>query len=268
MKHNSILLNMRKVVEITTGSGKYETILEEAVWNPGKTAAIVCDMWDKHWCRSAAQRVAEIAPRMNEVLLELRRRGVLIIHAPSDTMEFYKDHPGRNLAKSAPTVETSVPMQSWKSLDLHMEGELPIDDSDGGCECEPKCKVGLPWTRQIETLVIMEEDAITESAEALYLMKQRGIENVILMGVHTNMCVLGRPFGIRQMVIQGQNVVLMRDMTDALYNPSMRPNVDHFAGTDLVIGHIEKYWCPTVTSDQLIGGQPFRFKADTRILHT
>ena len=54
-------------------------------------------------------------------------------------------------------------------------------------------------------------------------MRQRGIENVIVMGVHTNMCVLGRPFAIRQMVYQGQNVVLMRDMTDTMYNPQMRP---------------------------------------------
>jgi alpha-L-fucosidase len=27
--------------------------------------------------------------------------------------------------------------------------------------------------------------------------------------------------------------------------------------------HIEKYWCPTITSDQIIGGSPFRFAADS-----
>ena len=36
---------------------------------------------------------------------------------------------------------------------------------------------------------------------------------------HENMCVLNRPFGIRQMVYQGQNVVLMRDLTDTMYDP-------------------------------------------------
>ena len=39
------------------------------------------------------------------------------------------------------------------------------------------------------------------------------------LGVHTNMCVLGRPFGLRQMAKNGKNVVLMRDMTDTMYNP-------------------------------------------------
>ena len=93
-------------------------------------------------------------------------------------------------------------------------------------------------------------------------MKQRGIENVIVMGVHTNMCVLGRPFSIRQMVYQGQNVVLMRDMTDTMYNSRMRPFVPHFRGTDLVVEHIEKYWCPTVVSTDFTGKPAFRFAAD------
>jgi hypothetical protein len=28
----------------------------KAAWDPKKTAVIVCDMWDDHWCRSAAAR--------------------------------------------------------------------------------------------------------------------------------------------------------------------------------------------------------------------
>jgi type 1 glutamine amidotransferase len=84
------------------------------------------------------------------------------------------------------------------------------------------------------------------------------------MGVHENMCVLGRPFSIRQLVTVGKNVVLMRDMTDTMYNSRCRPYVSHFVGTDLVAEHIEKYWCPTVTSADLLGGEPFRFKGDVR----
>lgn len=99
----------------------------------------------------------------------------------------------------------------------------------------------------------------------LYLMKQRGIENVIIMGVHTNMCVLGRPFGIRQMVMQGQNVVLVRDMTDTMNNPREAPFVNHFTGNDLVFEHIERHWCPTVTSGDILGdGKTFRFPGDRR----
>jgi type 1 glutamine amidotransferase len=79
------------------------------------------------------------------------------------------------------------------------------------------------------------------------------------MGVHANMCVLGRPFSIRQLVYQGQNVVLMRDMTDTMYNSRMSPQVTHVHGTQLVVEHIEKYWCPTVTSTDLTGKPAFQF---------
>ena len=58
---------------------------------------------------------------------------------------------------------------------------------------------------------------------------------------------------------------LVRDMTDTMYNSRKRPFVSHFRGTDLVVEHIERYWCPTITSDQIVGGSPFRFAADTGI---
>ena len=45
------------------------------------------------------------------------------------------------------------------------------------------------------------------------------------MGVHTNMCVLNRTFAIKQMVKWGKNVLLVRDLTDAMYNPKMKPMV-------------------------------------------
>jgi len=84
------------------------------------------------------------------------------------------------------------------------------------------------------------------------------------MGVHLNMCVLGRPFGIRQMVRLGKNVALVRDMTDTMYDPRREPKVSHFEGTDLVVEHVEKFWCPTLLSTDLTGRPPFRFQEDSR----
>jgi hypothetical protein len=122
-----------------------------------------------------------------------------------------------------------------------------------------------PWQRQIDTLKIGPADAISDSGVEIWnLLEQRGIKNVMLMGVHTNMCVLGRPFGLRQMAKNGKNVVLVRDMTDTMYNPARSPHVSHFTGTDLIVEHIEKFVCPTITSDQLAGGKPFRFSGDKR----
>ena len=56
----------------------------------------------------------------------------------------------------------------------------------------------------------------------------------------------------------------MRDLTDTMYNPAKAPFVSHFTGTDLVVEHIERHWCPTLTSGDLLGGKEFRFPSDTR----
>jgi hypothetical protein len=42
----------------------------------------------------------------------------------------------------------------------------------------------------------------------------------------------------------------------------MPPHVSHFAGTRLMIEHVEKYWCPSILSTSLLGGEPFHFKGD------
>jgi hypothetical protein len=47
-----------------------------------------------------------------------------------------------------------------------------------------------------------------------------------------------------------------------MYNPKMPPHVSHFEGTRRIVEHVEKYVCPTITSDQVAGGKEFRFKGD------
>ena len=114
-------------------------------------------------------------------------------------------------------------------------------------------------------LEIHKDDVISASGSEIWnLFEHRGIDNLIIMGVHTNMCVLGRPFGIRNMVRFGKNVALMRDLTDTIYGPHAAPYVSHFTGTDLIVEHIERNWCPTLTSTAFTGTPEFRFQEDHR----
>src|SRR6476660_7669835 len=132
-------LHTRNRSETAKGSGEFPVIERVQQWDPLKTAIIICDMWDKHWCKGATERVAEMAPRMNQVIKEARQRGVLIIHAPSDTMKFYADYAQRKRAQLAPVSNPPAAVNEWKSLNKDKEGPLPIDDSDGGCDDFPQC---------------------------------------------------------------------------------------------------------------------------------
>lgn len=270
-ENNSLELVLRSRTEIEPGSDTWQVNHKLARWDPYRTAVFITDMWDRHWCESATERVGEIAPAINKVVNELRSRGVMIIHAPSGTLEAYEDTPQRRRALEAPFHEApeEIDINAWCYLDPDSESDLPIDDSDEGCD--KPCSDGEPcsphraWSSQNEAIEIHEKDAISDTGQEVYnLIMENEVENIILMGVHTNMCVLGRSFAIRQMVNLGKNVVLMRDMTDSMYNPEMPPYVTHFRGTELVIEHIEKYWAPTILSSDITGEHAFRFSEDDR----
>lgn len=250
-------------------SPSYAVVEQRLSWNPTKTAIVVVDMWDDHWCRGAAERVAEMAGPMNRVLREARERGMLIVHAPSTCVDFYKETAARRRALDAPAAQAPIRLATsqrwgtaWDWPDKR-EGEFPIDDSDMGCDCAEPCTIRDAWTRQIDAIDIDDaRDVVTDNGQELVnLFAENGIENVMICGVHLNMCVLGRPFGIRQLVKMGKNVVLVRDLTDTMYNHRMPPHVDHFEGTDLVVEHIEKFWCPSIESTVITGAAPFEFAA-------
>ena len=224
-----------------------------ARWKVAETAIVICDMWDTHTCGLSAQRVAVMAPRMNQVVSAARSLGFMIIHAPSDTMKFYEGTPARQRMQNAPKAPSAEPILNRCPREPAEERNFPIDDS-GGCD-DPvitQWTGPYPWKRQHPAIDIVGFDGVSESGQEIYnFCKQDGIVNIALMGVHTNICILNRGFGIRQMTRLGFQVALVRDLTDAMYDPRKRPFVSHTRGTELVIEHIETRWCPSVISDDL-----------------
>lgn len=224
-------------------------------WNPAQLAVVICDMWDTTQCVSAARRVVEMAPRVNAVASRLRSDGALIVHAPAGCMEYYAGTPARERARTAHRVESPVPVD-WQDWNAARESPLPpalADDTPCSCEPGAPCTAGgppYPWTHQIDAIDIASIDAVTDDGEELFsLLEERGIGDVVVTGVHANRCVLGRPYGIRQLVYWGKRPVLCRDLTDSYH----RDPRGHGWGNEQMIAHIERYWCPTLTSDQLLG---------------
>ncbi|MDR1485301.1 MAG: isochorismatase family protein [Planctomycetaceae bacterium] len=259
--------------------GESKNIIEK--WNPKQTAIIVCDMWAFHPCVHATARLEDLAKEMNMVFDKARAKGILIIFAPSshDIDKHYSDLPARKTsAKYRHGFGNPRHWDFWvhgrggenEHSHLAFAGEkdakwiLPSGDS--------RCfeSVGKqPDFRQTKILEIKDCDILTDDFVEMIgnneykecLFKERGIKNVILMGVHTDMCVIGRPFGCRAMKIAGYNTVLCRDLTDSVWNCAsrMKGAIDHFRGLDKVIEYIETYICATITSADITGGQAFKF---------
>ncbi|GIT78105.1 MAG: hypothetical protein Ct9H300mP32_4870 [Verrucomicrobiota bacterium] len=127
---------------------------------------------------------------------------MLIIHAPSSTVDFYRDTPARKRAKNAPA--TKPPGGSQRMSPGAPTGAGQTSPANRNCRSTTPTWVATArrstrsakgWTRQIDLIAIdHERDAITETAKKrTTCSRSKGINNIILMGVHLNMCVLGRP---------------------------------------------------------------------------
>lgn len=51
-------------------------VVEQVRLQPARTAVVIIDMWDRHWCTTYTARVANMVPRMNRTLRAARKLGL------------------------------------------------------------------------------------------------------------------------------------------------------------------------------------------------
>ena len=204
--------------------------------------------------RAALARFREIAFKINDMLPACRAAGVLVVHAPSDcvggydgadVMPMYADHPARKWVAELPAAEPETHFPQAVPL-------YPIDSSDGGCDSSQAVPIEKGWKEKTARGWVKETDAIEiEAADALIdgndgvslfnLCAAKGITTLLYCGVATNMCVMARGTAIVASKSKGLETILLRDLTDTMYNPEMPPYLEsHEAGTELFIQFLEK----------------------------
>jgi hypothetical protein len=259
-----LILHTRRQEETAPASGQWTVIEETNQWDPQETAIIVCDMWNSHPWAYLADNVGMMAVRMNQVLKDARSKGLTIVYCPSGVQSYYSGTPGKVMMQSAPY--TAYPPgidDGWNSpqaWELNEYSHIEIGTSETPTN-------GPAITKQNPALEIFDGDGITESGQECYnLFMDRGIRNVMVMGVHANWCVMGRSFGVRQWhyikdAVPGENwnVVVVRDLVDTGVGVGDTVTVHgvpgyitcHDRATDMIVAHMEKFWCPSIASDDL-----------------
>src|SRR4029079_2899019 len=83
-------------------------------------------------------------------------------------------------------------------------------------------------------------------AEVYAICHARHLTHLIYVGFHTQVCLLGKPMGLKDMKSAGLQCVLARDMTDPHpgYDPSRQFTPD--LNTEQVVEHFEKHLSPTI----------------------
>lgn len=213
------------------------TVIKEEV-DPKCVGVIAVDVWNFHWCKTATMRVDAIVPRLNYALEGARALGMTVMLCPSDVVDNYVGFPQRETVLALP--KEPVP----KVVDVTCP---PVPDA-GGCACgRERCGVNYGWDGMHPGLRIGPADLMPDTqAEVFAICKQRGLTHLIYTGFHTQVCLLGKPMGLKAMKSAGLQCVLARDMTDAHpgYDParSFTPDLN----TSQVVEHFERHLAATI----------------------
>lgn len=221
-------------------SGKIQLATEKV--DAKRVGVIAVDVWNFHWCKTATMRVDAIVPRMNKALDAARTLGMTVMLCPSDVVDNYVGYPQREAIFALP----KFPVPSVVNVTCP-----PVPDA-GGCACgRERCAVNYGWDGMHPALRIAEADLMPDTqAEVYAICKKYGLTHLIYVGFHTQVCLLGKPMGLKAMKSAGLRCVLARDMTDAHpgYDPSRNFTPD--LNTEQVVEHFEKHLAPTIHFQQ------------------
>ncbi|MDR2120588.1 MAG: NPCBM/NEW2 domain-containing protein [Tannerella sp.] len=226
------------VQKYDSATGKFVT--EQMILNPKKTAIIVVDMWNFHWCMTASERVSAMVPRMNGVLSIARELGMQIVWNPSDVVTAYSGYP---------QYERAVAVEHRQAPQIRQPLSAKFTAPQGACMCGAgiHCIVNYGWDAMHPDLVIGDNDLFSSSTDEIYtLLSERGITDIIYMGVHTNMCVFGKPGAMSSMWSAGFHCMLARDLNDGFstYDPDKNYTPD--TGTAEIDENLQQAGIPNI----------------------
>jgi hypothetical protein len=238
----SVTLSWGTEVELTLQSR--DPVSGQPILTPEKIdtshiGVIAVDVWNYHWCKTATMRVDAIVPRMNKALEAARSLGMTVMLCPSDVVDNYVGYPQRE----AVLALSKIPVPKI------MEVTCPPVPDAGGCACgRERCAVNYGWDGMHPGLYIGAADLMPDTqAEVYAICKKRNLTHLIYVGFHTQVCLLGKPMGLKAMKSAGLRCVLARDMTDAHpgYDPARDFTPDR--NTTEVVEHFEKHLAPTIS---------------------
>ena len=213
--------------------------LETEKVDPKRVGVIAVDVWNFHWCKTATMRVDAFVPRMNKALDAARALGMTVMLCPSDVVDNYVGYPQREAIFALP----KLPVPSVVNVTCP-----PVPDA-GGCACgRERCGGNYGWDGMHPALRIAEADLMPDTqAEVYAICEKYGLTHLIYVGFHTQVCLLGKPMGLKAMKSAGLHCVLARDMTDAHpgYDPARNFTPD--LNTEQVVEHFEKHLAPTIS---------------------
>ncbi|MBZ5564118.1 MAG: NPCBM/NEW2 domain-containing protein [Acidobacteriia bacterium] len=214
--------------------------------DPRKIAIIAVDCWHFHWCRTWRSRAGSLIPRFNHSFERARKLGMTLIFSPTNAMRDLNESPQRKATLALP----NHPLPALMNLPDPYPGAIRY----GMCECGlgEACFYNNNVNNQHPDLKMTTDDfiALTQQ-EAFNILKERRITQIIYTGFATNMCMWGKPTGMKYMRQFGFHCSFARDMTEAITG-YLEEGFNPTRGTIEVIELVERDLAPSINMEQTL----------------
>jgi hypothetical protein len=241
-----VLLRLRTRSKLYKNINSNSLFFLDDVKNCKNIALLSIGMWSCHKCKIASEKLNEISINANLLMKKIRDGGGKIIHGSSTLVNLPQYKKMRDNI-------TSVPEAKLHDYGMVSYPPVPIDDSDGGI-----CELNEDYDRKkvlMNPHIEMDHDTDVISGhnkEILNYLIFHNIDLLLICGTHTNMCVLDRMYGVKNLIRFGLKTVIIRDLVDVVHNPKMSPFTERNKTNEIMAEWIEEYFCPTIHSEDII----------------
>lgn len=224
--------------------GKIQIATERV--DPARVAIFAIDCWHYHWCRTWRNRASSLMPRFNHSFDAARTLKMTFLFSPTNAMRDMNESPQRKNTLALP--DRRLPALS------NLEDRYPGALRFGMCECGlgDDCHYTNNVNNQHPDLKMQGDEYIALTQQEAYnVLKHRNITHIIYTGFATNMCLWGKPTGMKYMRQFGFRCMVARDLTEAItryaeesFNPTQ--------GTLEVLELIERELAPTISMEHTL----------------
>jgi nicotinamidase-related amidase len=220
-----------------------------------ETALVLVDCWNMHYSSSFEQRVGQIdRDCIAPVLAAARQMGMTVIHAPAPSIS--AKYPQSKLyAVEGEEAFAGIYGQrdaEWPPQEF-IDRTGPYEQFQRDFAVPMKYWIDRYKDQDIDPAVKpIESDYVIVTANQMHrLLKDKGIVHLVYTGFATNMCLLGRDYGVRAMAQRGYNPIVLRDCTTAVEH---HDTVDELWATRATLIDMEYYWAFTSSSVEFLKG--------------
>ena len=201
-----------------------------------KTALIVVDMWDSHYCKTLTLRANLLASRINTALSHFRQHCIPILFMAEDVLPAHREEVGARILSAYKHLFTA----DWKEIQHPPAPGYRTWWNQCVCTDGTNCPGNYTWSTLHPGIDRSPYDLIGGWWMHTGFIRAHELTTLLYCGMASNICVLdARHFSVCQSLGGGMECILLGDLVE-----SFIPDYGWAEANQKMEEYYEEYICP------------------------